>query len=338
MNHDVLSITRKHIPSGCLLIWLLTMINVQAQCLFEDTFASWTNNFPVGWKGSIPQNIIRDDSEAKAGKSIVVLSPNKACGYSEMLQRKRIPVESNTIYQFSILYQKETNCSIPCFMQFFLKNGEFPLTSGGLFTTGEGAPNWTETNVLFAAYPGADEMALKLTGSGDGKIRIGKLSISKKGLRDAPPASPKELLANPDFESCAPGNILDPKGAWHVNATTNLVVLADASRAHGGDKFVFIESAPGSEATLTSEKIMVDFQKRYRLSLWARGEGKATLSVYQYPSPGSHGFAGKYTVTDKWKEYSGIYVPSSDIVAGGVIAINIGGDIFIDDISFKEIE
>ena len=154
-----------------------------------------------------------------------------------------------------------------------------------------------------------------------------------------------ELLGNPGFEQYTEKSKIEDRNIsrnWRFNGgmPTKATIIVDKEQAHSGNVCVKLEQEGQGDGAIYQQNIPVNFQKKYKYTIWAKGIGELKLFIYQ---GGNGGFLfsvvpGTFDLTDEWKEYTCIYIPSSSIVTHASVAIHFIGEIYVDDVSFKEVE
>jgi len=125
---------------------------------------------------------------------------------------------------------------------------------------------------------------------------------------------------------------------WRLNPAAPGTIEVVTGISHGGERSIKL-AAGGHLYYIYGE---VKPGKAYRLSVWARGEGKICLYAYKYGEgkfKGIEEMLSNQELTDEWKEYSAVYEPEDASVSAlnpGITATGAG--CYLDDFNFVEIK
>lgn len=318
------------------LFFLSTLsISLFASGIKNGDFEKWDGNKLSEWSFSTPV-ISKSDQHFSGEYSVLfTLTPE----YSSGRIFQKISVKKDTVYELVFYFKKEKGNSILVYLQKKGKKSEYVFQEGLPFK------DWTEKRLKFIWWKDDGEITLNFLATGRGKVFVDGVKLTEVGKRNPGKIKKAELLGNPGFEKYTEKDKIEDRVVsrnWRLNggAPTEPTIIIDPEKAHSGNVFVKLEQKSEGSGAIYQATIPVNFHKKYRVSLWAKGEGEVQIMLYQYE--GSKFLfsksIGQFELTDEWKEYSGIYYPSSSLVNGIGFAVHFIGEIYLDDLSFKEVE
>ena len=163
----------------------------------------------------------------------------------------------------------------------------------------------------------------------------------------------KNMLINPGFEKCTPGEVKNQKVfAWSLPVGGKVELVTEEEKTHSGSQcLIFSPKGSVKDTHLWQQKdIQVKSGKKYILKVWARVDKevldklsytpRVKLVVYQRwfkSEPSMRGEDSNYLrpVTEQWKEftYEWIAKEGADKAICGVIVTDC--PVYIDDVSFS---
>lgn len=296
-------------------------------------FEIWDGNSPSEWNFS--PNVSKSDDYYSGKYSLLFnLTPNYGSG--EISQK--ISVKKENVYELVFYFKNEEGSRILVRLQ---KGEKYEY----IFQEGLSFNNWTEKRLRFVWWEEDGDIKLNFMAVGRGKVFIDCVKLEEIGKRNPGTIIKNELLGNPGFESYKKDDKIEDKIVprnWRLNGAypAEPTIIIDPQKAHSGNVFVKLEQKTEGSGAIYQQDIPVNFQKKYLVSLWAKGEGKLYILIYQNEK-GRFLFSkeiGEFELTDNWKEYSAIYYPSSSLVDSIGYAVHFLGEVYIDDLSFKEVE
>lgn len=159
------------------------------------------------------------------------------------------------------------------------------------------------------------------------------------------------LIGNPSFEEGIPRRLSSPVNHWSIRSFKEVFQFhsIDSSQARTGKRCALIsipEGNPKAAAYFTpSNKIRVEAGKKYRFSVWSKGNA-GTLTLTRYDAEGGYAGIGgiKSTVVkagDEWHETIIDYLMPASEKGSWLISMHLGfsgeGEIRYDDASVTEV-
>ena len=323
-------------PWGWAAAVLLLLAGTAAADLVNGSFEEWKDGQPVGWKVSAPATVSQDREQPLAGAASLLIAFGPGRGAVELVQAVPTPADSARVYQLVLSFREEPGMVFLADIRYFGADGK-PFDRP-LFDWRQPAPAWTERIVKILPPPGAAAMTVRLYAAGTGKVWVDAMTFQDAGLRPALPPDPRQLAHNPGFEDYAEDERFGATltdGVWRPNAPIRVTVVRDPAKAHAGKNCIFAEQESEGQGAFYQSGLPVDFLRQYQVMFWARGDGDLQVLVYQFPLP-TVSAGTKIELTADWREYKVAYRPTSSLVNRASLAFHFAGELWLDDVAFRE--